>query len=1059
MSRSQASDREGEPSVLPEPSQTENVQSQIQAETQSDVTPDVQLRHDNEGQQSKELEISNEQHETIGSIQQAQSEGASSQLSDPLEAQSKGQGQEENAASSKMEGENMRKRPREEEEIEGTNEELDTAENDDDDNEDDEDDDDEDEDDDEGDDGVHSKKRRHERNRFLDIEAEVSDDDEDDEDEEESELVREGFITRGDDEDESSEAQREDRLHRQLDQDLNKTSEEDAQKLAKELRERYGRSSSKQYRAAAQDGYVPQRFLLPSVDTATIWGVRCRPGKEKELVRKLLKKKFNLDRAMGKKKLKILSIFQRDNYTGRIYMEAPKQSVVEKFCNGVPDIYISQKLLIPVQELPLLLKPNKSDDVKLEEGSYVRIKRGIYKGDLAVVDQISENNLEVMLKIVPRLDYGKFDEVDPVTNQRKARRPTYAQRSPPQLFNPTMALRLDQANLYKRDDHHFTYKNDDYVDGYLFKSFRIQHIETKNIQPTVEELARFGSKEGAVDLTTISQTIKKAQAARVTFQAGDRVEVLNGEQRGSKGIVIKTASDVATVKVPEFPTKPLEFLMSSLRKIFQPGDHVTVVSGEHQGDAGLVLTVKQGQVTFMSNQTREEVTITANNLTKSIDSTPTSSEYSLHDIVELSAKNAACIIQAGHDIFKVIDESGKVSTITKGSILSKINTARSRVATVDSGGNEIKIGDTIVEKVGARREGQVLYIQSQQVFVMSKKIVENAGVFLVNPMNVEAIASKDNVLNNKLDLNKINPDFISKMGPPSKVTIQQPQQLKMGRDLALGKTVRIRSAGYKGQLGIVKDVNGDNAIVELHSKNKHITIDKHRLTYYNREGGDGLTYDELVNRRGKLPQARIGPSYVSAPRHMATGGNLSATAGGAPGRPLTGGMTPGWSSFDGGKTPAANAQAGAGGASAWGGTSTWGGASSWGGQGAGNASSWGGTSTWGGQGTGATSTWGGNSAWGNKSSWGGASTWASGGESNGASSAWGGRGDKSAYGGTSTWGGNNNNAGGSSSWGNNGNKQTGRNSTWANQENGNKSAWGDQGNRSNYGSGSTWGAH
>ena len=115
------------------------------------------------------------------------------------------------------------------------------------------------------------------------------------------------------------------------------------------------RSSSKQYRAAAQDGYVPQRFLLPSVDTATIWGVRCRPGKEKELIRKLLKKKFNLDRAMGKKKLKILSIFQRDNYTGRIYIEAPKQSVIEKFCNGVPDIYISQKLLIPVQELPCLL--------------------------------------------------------------------------------------------------------------------------------------------------------------------------------------------------------------------------------------------------------------------------------------------------------------------------------------------------------------------------------------------------------------------------------------------------------------------------------------------------------------------------------------------------------------------------------------------------------------------------------------------------------------------------------------------------------------------------------
>lgn len=912
----------------------------------------------------------------------------------------------------------------------------------------DEDDDEDDEEEDDDDESGPRKKQRRERNRFLDIEAEVSDDDEEDEDEEDSELVREGFITRGDEDDEDiTGPNRDDRLHRQLDQNLQKTSEEDAQKLAKELRERYGRSSSKQYRAAAQDGYVPQRFLLPSVDTATVWGVRCRPGKEKELVRKLLKKKFNLDKSMGKKKLKILSIFQRDNYSGRIYIEAPKQSVIEKFTNGVPDIYISQKLLIPVQELPLLLKPDKSDDVRLEEGSYVRIKRGIYKGDLAVIDQISENNLEVLLKVVPRLDYGKFDEIDAETNTRKQRRPTFAQRPPPQLFNPTMALRMDQANLYKRDDRHFTYRNEDYVDGYLYKSFRIQYLETKNIQPTVEELARFGSKEGALDLTTISQTIRKAQAARVTFQPGDRVEILNGEQRGSKGIVVRTSTDIISVKLPQLAMKDLEFPISSLRKIFEPGDHVTVVGGENQGDAGLVLAVKNGQVTFVSDQTRANLTISANNLSKSMDSTPTSSEYALHDIVELSAKNVACVIQAGHDIFKVLDDNGKVSTITKGSILRKINTARSRVTTVDSSGREIKIGDTVVEKVGARREGQVLYIQTQQIFIVSKKITENAGVFVVNPMNVEAVASKDNTLSglNTLDLTKMNPDVVSKMRPPQPMN----QQGGMGRDVALGKTVRIRAAGYKGQLGIVRDVNGDKATIELHSKSKHITIDKRKLMYYNKEGGEGITYDELVNRRGRTPNARIGPSYVSAPRNMATGGMPVGAAASNPST-LSGGMTPGWNSFDGGKTPAVNSH-GNGGASAWGGASTWGGqggASTWGGQG--------GASAWGGQGTGATSTWGGASAWGNKSSWGGASTWASNGDT-GAASAWGG-GDKSSYGGdASAWG---NKEGGASAWGgakNRDGRKDGGNSTWGNDQ-GSRSAWGDSGSRSSYGGNSTWGA-
>ncbi|SCU91929.1 LAFA_0F06766g1_1 [Lachancea sp. 'fantastica'] len=914
--------------------------------------------------------------------------------------------------------------------------------------EDDEDENDDDEDDDEEDDDEAGprKKQRQERNRFLDIEAEVSDDDEDEEDEEESELVREGFITRGDEEEEDEAAgpERGDRLHRQLDQNLNKSSEEDAQKLAKELRERYGRSSSKQYRAAAQDGYVPQRFLLPSVDTATIWGVRCRPGREKDIVRKLLKKKFNLDKSMGNKKLKILSIFQRDNYTGRIYIEAPKQSVIEKFTAAVPDIYPSQKLLIPVQELPLLLKPDKSDDVRLEEGSYVRIKRGIYKGDLAVVDQISENNLEVLLKIVPRLDYGKNDEVDADTNARKQKRPTFAQRPPPQLFNPTMALRMDQANLYKRDDRHFTYRNDDYVDGYLFKSFRIQYLETKSIQPSVEELARFGSKEGELDLTTISQTIRKAQAARVTFQIGDRVEVLGGEQKGSKGFVTRTATDIIAVNLPQLGMKALEFPISSLRKIFEAGDHVTVVGGDHQGDAGLVLAVKNGQVTFVSDQTRANLTISANNLSKSMDSTPTSSEYALHDIVELSAKNVACVIQAGHDIFKILDDTGKVSTITKGSILNKINTQRSRLTTVDNKGNEIKIGDTVVEKVGARREGQVLYIQTQQIFIVSKKINENAGVFVVNPMNVEAVASKDSVIAGvgTIDLSKMNPDVVSKMRPPQ----QSGEQSRVGRDVALGKTVRVRSAGYKGQLGIVRDVSGDKATIELHSKSKHITVDKRKLMFYNKEGGEGITYDDLVNRRGRTPSNRIGPSYVSAPRTMATGG-VPVGAGRASATGVSGGMTPGWNAFDGGKTPAVNS-GGAGGASAWGGASTWGGqggSSTWGGQG---GSGGGGASAWGG--TGATSTWGGASTWGNKSSWGGASTWASGGE-NGAQSTWGG--DKSTHGAGSVWGGRD---GGTSTWGG-GTAREGGNSTWGKDASGNKSAWGDQGNASSYGGGSTWG--
>lgn len=872
--------------------------------------------------------------------------------------------------------------------------------------------DDDDEDDDEEDEGdrVRSRKRaRRDRNQFVDVEAEVSDDDEE-EDEDDEELAKEGFIAPEHDHGDEEPISRDDRLHRQVDRTHEKSTEEDAQRLAAQFKERYGRANK--YRAE-DSGAVSQRFLLPSIHDPSIWAVRCRPGKEKELVRKLLKKKLTLE---GKPNaLKILSVFQRDNFTGYVYIEANKLTAVDVAIKGITDFYGSQKVLVPVEEFPDLLRANKSSEIKLTPGSYVRIKRGKYKGDLAIVDSIEESGLEVTLQVVPRLDY-KGADIDEETGKRK--RVSSKFRPPQRLFSKKEALEFDPTNLTARSSNTFTYKGEEYIDGYLFKLFKVQFLETQNVQPSLEEVSKFNTGDSDdLDLSSIAQSLKNSSS--VVFRTGDRVQVLQGEQQGLRGDVISSANDVVLIKPLSFSGGNLEFPTSNLRKIFTEGDHISVLKGKHNGHTGIVVSVNEDQVTFISDQSHKDVTVFANHLTKSTDSsTLIDGKYGLHDLVRINTTTVAVIIRADKDAFTVLTQDGKVSSVSPTAIISKVEVTRDQSFATDSTGEPIKIGDTVKENVGFKRQGVILHIYRSVLFMYSKETTENSGVFVNDISSVSGVASKNNFTEkqDKLDLTRMNPKFRAggAMAPPP-----LPVKVQTGRDRTINQNVSVRLGEYKGYRGIVKDTNGDIARVELHTKNKILSISKSKLAFID-NSGRLIPYEEFINPKYRdfSSAASTGSQSSHAPSYS-SGGNSS-----------WGSKTPAWSSIGGGKTPIGNngsrtavGAVGAGGASAWGGgnNTAWGGnaggASAWGGAGAGAV---GGASAWGG--AGGASAWGGgnNTAWGGNA--GGASAWG-GGQSarkpttgygwGGGDSAYGGNGSShvarnngatSAYGGGSAWG-------------------------------------------------------
>lgn len=921
----------------------------------------------------------------------------------------------------------------------------------DDNNNDDGDDDDEEEDEDDDDVSLSRKAKRRRANQFLDIEAEVDDEEEDelDEDDEEAELLREQFIS--DEHADKGEVpdDNDDRLHRQYDQRRQQAEDQDAEELAETLKQRYRKTHTVYRGDTTASGTVSQKLLMPSINDPAIFAIRCSPGREKDLVRKLYEKKRTLARLA--RPLDILSVFQRDSFKGYIYIEAKKPEAIERALTGMVNVYARQRIIVPVSEYPDLLKQVKSSDVEIVPGIYIRITRGKYKGDLAIVDNLSENGLEVRCKLVPRLDYGKNDDFT-----ADGKRVKLKVRPIPHLFNEQEARMYDGDFLQPgRGPRSYVYRGDEYVEGFLFKDFKLQFIQTKDVHPSLEELDRFqtgNAEEDGLDLAAVAASLKNSKnqgSGQVSsFQPGDNVEVRRGEQAKTIGKVLSVSLNEVTMIVTDsgdikFANQELTVPANDLRKVFTPGDHVKVIEGKHSDQTGLVIKIDGDSVVLLSDQTKEDIRVFANYLIKATDTSSSAdivnSKYEIKNLVQLNASTVGTIVKAEKGLYGVLTSDGRLVSVKPTGIASKLVLTRREQVATDKNGLNINVGDTVKEIGGdKKKEGVILHIYKNTLFVESHELQENLGIFVANALNVSTISTKNSMVSKTLgpDLSRMNPNL--KLAP---IATPGVKVRTGGRDKLLYKDVVVNNGNYKGLMGKVVETDDVDARIELHTKSKKIKVNKTKLSVMIR--GESIPYLRFIG----ASDSSAGQGSTSGPAFSS--GARSAWGGATPAATSAGGAST-W----GGKTPAINSGGvsswGSAGASAWG--STGGGASAWGSSG--NAS------TWGGNPSGAASAWGsggnagGASAWGSGS--GGNSAWGSG--NNGGNSAWG----VGNNGGNSTW--KNQSGGGSSTWGNksgpSGGKsargsawgQSGGNSSWDNN-NGGSSAWG----QNNSGNASAWG--
>ncbi|KAF9430252.1 transcription elongation factor spt5, partial [Podila epigama] len=477
-------------------------------------------------------------------------------------------------------------------------------EEDDDDDDDDEDDEDDDDDDEEEADHVsrRHKKQKRPANPFLDMEAEVDDEDEDEDEDDDEFGAGDGFIA--DEQDEAAEATRASK-HLDLDRRRREEDDVDLEEQAARFKERYGRSGYAPRRAfQGQHEDIPQQLLMPDVQSPHLWMVRCKPGKEKDLVFSLMRKFF--DTEYSAQPLEISAAFSRESLKGYVYIECMRQANVQAALNGLNNVFASKLTLVPIKEMTDVLKV-KHKESELRPGTWVRVKRGKYAMDLAQILDIADSGDTAKVKLIPRLDMTPRSDASYLSggSKRKPNNSIVAGRPPAKLFNAREAEKVDKLNKpTSRGRGVFIWGNEVFREGYLEKDMKISSLITENINPTLDEIQKFAKggvddEDGGLDLSAVALS---AMSSSVTshFQPGEKVEVTEGELKNIHGIVDSVTSDMILVRplADDLKNSILKFPPSQLRKLFKEGDHVKVVNGKYKDETGLIIKIEDSVVTI-----------------------------------------------------------------------------------------------------------------------------------------------------------------------------------------------------------------------------------------------------------------------------------------------------------------------------------------------------------------------------------------------------------------------------------------------------------------------------
>lgn len=260
-------------------------------------------------------------------------------------------------------------------------------------------------------------------------------------------------------------------------------------------------------------------------------------------------------------------------------------------------------------------------------GQWARARRGLYKGDLALVLRPGEGNDIMEIAVVPRLSYGT-QAASNMKRKRKIPRPN------PSIFNADMQSPLeieskswppvpyiaprDAIEARRPESLHegevplkvcVQHKGATYVGGLLIKKVCGKDYRLE-LSPTKEEMLPFV-------YSRIRPDVVLPQFVWLHLKVGDKV-MAHGYFHGATGIIADVMAQSALVRLDvdlqgnaNTSNDCVEIPLSELHRRWKSGDAIKVIAGTWVGKAGHVITfeTEPAYVQFLDNDSMTSVSL------------------------------------------------------------------------------------------------------------------------------------------------------------------------------------------------------------------------------------------------------------------------------------------------------------------------------------------------------------------------------------------------------------------------------------------------------------------
>ncbi|XP_056670571.1 transcription elongation factor SPT5-like [Monodelphis domestica] len=638
---------------------------------------------------------------------------------------------------------------------------------------------------------------------------------------------------------ESSESESE----RQSDEE--ESEEESVEELAGYFQRKYGRGWSRQQAPEEIPEHISQQRLLPGMKDPKLWLVRCKVGEEKATALTLLRKFLTYQKTDSP--LLIKSAVAPENLKGYIYVEAYKASHVLQAIEGLVSLRqgrLQQQQQVPIREMTDVLKVLSKEGPSLQPKSWVRVRTGLYRGDLAQVSRVEPDQSSVSLKLIPRIDYGLLaGGQQPPEGLAKRQR---FQRRPPQQLLDAHKIRSLGGRLTFDGDFLVFGGNRYSPRGFLLKTLSVSRVLREGVKPTLAELQQFEERPEALQAL---QLAAEDSSAEQSFRPGDKVEVSGGELVHLRGRVVSVQGPlVRMLPQHEMLREVLAFPACELRKHFEVGDHAQVVSGRSRGKSGFVLRAEAAFVLLFCDLNKEELRVLPRDLQLLGNTAPAldllMQQQRWGQLVQLPSNTVGIFVGLDDaDTCRVLDMQGKLQLVRSQAVADRKHNPLA--VALDSGQNELRPRALVrvLEGPHSGLEACILHLFRGVAFLHSKKIMDHGGLFVCKTRHLllseagRAPWAKD-LPSRDLALGARSPAPITARPPGAPAGPRDPAlgraagagpgQGRRVNDL-VGQTVRICQGPYKGYMGMVKEATDSVARVELHTTCQTISVQSQRL--------------------------------------------------------------------------------------------------------------------------------------------------------------------------------------------------------------------------------------